>query len=42
MTLDEPRRDALRERLARSLPSGPDGSVRLVAHAWAVRGRRPA
>jgi hypothetical protein len=42
MALDEPGRDALREGLPASLLSAPDGSVRLVAHAWAVRGRRPA
>jgi SAM-dependent methyltransferase len=34
-------RDALRDRLRASCPVQPDGSIRLVARAWAVRGRRP-
>ena len=29
----------IRERLRASLPTGPDGSIRLVARAWAARGR---
>ena len=33
------RRDALRERLRADLPTSPDGSIHLVARAWAVRGR---
>jgi SAM-dependent methyltransferase len=37
--LDEARRDALRERLRATLPEQPDGSIPLVARAWAVRGR---
>jgi SAM-dependent methyltransferase len=41
MSLSEARRAALRERIRASLPVGPDGSVHLVARAWAVRGRRP-
>ncbi|MGH2689664.1 MAG: class I SAM-dependent methyltransferase [Actinomycetota bacterium] len=41
MSLDEPRRAALRERLRAALPTGPDGSIRLVARAWAVRGTPP-
>jgi SAM-dependent methyltransferase len=40
----EPDRDALRELLRASLPVARDGSIALVARAWAVRGRpkRPA
>jgi SAM-dependent methyltransferase len=41
MSLDEARRVALRERLRAALPAGPDGSIRLVARAWAVRGTKP-
>lgn len=40
MSLGEEARAALRERLRASLPTRPDGSIRLVARAWAVRGRR--
>jgi hypothetical protein len=40
MSLDEERRAALRERLRARLPIEPDGSIRLIARAWAVRGRR--
>lgn len=36
--LDVPRREALAARLERSLPRAPDGTVSLVARAWAVRG----
>ena len=39
MSLDEPRRIALREQIRASLPVAADGSVRLIARAWAVRGR---
>lgn len=38
--LPEPARDALRERLLAALPSALDGSIPLVARAWAVRGTR--
>ena len=37
--LAEPARSALRERLRASVEAEPDGSIRLVARAWAVRGR---
>jgi SAM-dependent methyltransferase len=40
MTLSEERRDALRERIRASLPFALDGSIPLVARAWAVRGVR--
>jgi hypothetical protein len=41
MSLSEERRAALRERIRAGLPAALDGSVRLVARAWAVRGVRP-
>lgn len=41
-TLDEAARERLREALRRRLPAQPDGSIDLVARAWAVRGRVPA
>ena len=41
MSLSEEDRVALRERLRATLPREADGSIRLLARAWAVRGRRP-
>jgi SAM-dependent methyltransferase len=41
MSLPEERRLALREELRTRLPIAPDGSIRLTARAWAVRGTRP-
>jgi SAM-dependent methyltransferase len=38
--LPEPRRDALRDRLRGALPTAVDGTIPLVARAWAVRGTR--
>jgi len=38
VSLSDANRAALRERLKASLPVGPDGSIRLIARAWAVRG----
>jgi SAM-dependent methyltransferase len=38
MSLSDKRRDALRERLRSTLPVQDDGSIRLAARAWAVRG----
>jgi SAM-dependent methyltransferase len=38
-SLGEATRDALRERLRASLDAEPDGSIRLMARAWAVRGQ---
>ncbi|HTM01644.1 MAG TPA: class I SAM-dependent methyltransferase [Candidatus Omnitrophota bacterium] len=38
MTLDEARRGRLRERLRARLPLEKDGSIHLIARAWAVRG----
>jgi SAM-dependent methyltransferase len=40
MSLSEDRRVALRERIRAGLPFALDGSIPLVARAWAVRGRR--
>jgi len=37
-TLESPHREALATRLERSLPREPDGTISLVAKAWAVRG----
>lgn len=37
-SLDDPQRDALKTKLAREVPRGADGSIRLIARAWAVRG----
>ena len=37
MSLDEPARARLRERIAQRLPAKPDGSIALTARAWAVR-----
>lgn len=42
MSLTEERRGLLRDRLASALPRRDDGSVKLVARAWAVRGTKPA
>ncbi len=41
MSLSEERRIALRDRIRAMLPIEPDGSIPLIARAWAVRGRRP-
>jgi len=38
MSLTEDRRAALRERIRTSLPINKDGSIHLIARAWAVRG----
>lgn len=40
MSLPEDARAALRERLRASLPARADGTIRLAARAWAVRGRK--
>lgn len=40
MSLKDDARAALRERLRLSLPIRPDGSIHLVARAWAGRGRK--
>jgi len=41
MSLDEQQRVALRERIRSRLPIRADGSIPLVARAWAVKGRVP-
>ena len=40
MSLAEDRRSALRERIRKTLPDASDGSISMVARAWAVRGTR--
>jgi SAM-dependent methyltransferase len=42
MSLSEERRAALRERIRSVLPIARDGSIDLIARAWAVRGRTAA
>jgi SAM-dependent methyltransferase len=42
LSLDEERRGRLRERLRRTLPTRPDGSIVLTARAWAARAYAPA
>jgi hypothetical protein len=39
ISLDDARRDALRERIRSNLPTEPDGTIRLTARAWCARGR---
>lgn len=41
VTLDEPVRARIRERLRATLPTEADGSIHLMARAWAVRGSVP-
>jgi hypothetical protein len=41
MSLSEDRRAALREHIRASLPVRDDGSIHLIARAWAVRGMVP-
>ena len=40
-SLSDERQAALRERIRAGLPFAPDGSIPLMARAWAVRGSRP-
>jgi SAM-dependent methyltransferase len=40
MSLSEEQRFALREQIRLTLPFAPDGSIHLIARAWAVRGVR--
>jgi hypothetical protein len=40
MSLGEPRRAERRERIRRELPIAKGGSIRLIARAWAARGRK--
>lgn len=39
MSLSEDHRNALRDRIRETLPIASDGSIPLIARAWAVRGR---
>jgi SAM-dependent methyltransferase len=39
MSLDDARRSVLRDQIRAKLPIAPDGTISLVARAWAVRGR---
>jgi SAM-dependent methyltransferase len=41
MSLNEERRASLRERIRAKLPIAGDGSIDLIARAWAIRGRTP-
>lgn len=41
MSLNEEGRGRLRERLGAALPRRDDGSIQLIARAWAVRGTKP-
>lgn len=41
MRLDEAARERVRERLCKTLPRRPDGSIELPARAWAARSRVP-
>lgn len=38
MSLDVAQRERLRERLRETIETEPDGSIRMIARAWAVRG----
>ena len=40
MSLDEPQRNNLRERLAKAVPTDPAGRILMAARCWAVRGTR--
>jgi SAM-dependent methyltransferase len=40
MKLSEQDRTALRERIRAGLPTAPDGSIPLIARAWAVKGMK--
>ena len=40
-SLSEDRRNALRDRIHAHLPIRPDGSIHLIARAWAARGTVP-
>jgi SAM-dependent methyltransferase len=42
VSLEEAARVSLRERLRATLPTGADGSIHLIARAWAARGSFPS
>ena len=39
MSLGEDRRNKLRDRIRSQLPVAPDGTIQLIARAWAIKGR---
>jgi hypothetical protein len=41
MSMEEASRNRLRDRIRERLPSQADGSIKLVARAWAIRSRVP-
>lgn len=41
ISLSENRRNALRDRIRSQLPVSTDGTIQLIARAWAIRGRAP-
>jgi SAM-dependent methyltransferase len=42
MSLSEERRHTLRDRIRSQLPVAPDGTIQLIARAWAIKGRAPS
>ena len=42
MSLSEERRNRLRDRIRSQLPVAPDGTIQLIARAWAIKGRAPS
>jgi SAM-dependent methyltransferase len=42
MSLSEFRRNTLRDRIRPHLPVAPDGTIELIACAWAIKGRAPS
>ena len=40
MSLTDDHREALRERIRAALPTAADGSINLIARAWAIQGHR--
>jgi hypothetical protein len=40
MSLGEAKREELRDLIRSRLPIQPDGSISLIARAWAAKGRR--
>jgi SAM-dependent methyltransferase len=42
MSLSEDRRSTLCDRIHSQLPVAPDGTIQLIARAWAIKGRAPS
>jgi hypothetical protein len=42
MSLSEDRRSRLCDRIHSQLPVAPDGTIQLIARAWAIKGRAPS